>query len=84
MVKVLLGKAFVLVKLFLPISLAGWIGEFRFGLFGAFSKRSKGSALVGSEFLLVFMQGIITNDRLAMTVGNIKLAVAREATLQFG
>ena len=82
--EVLGGELLVLGILGLPIGEAGRIGEFRLGSFGTLAKRRKGGALVGGEFLLALVQGIIANDRLAVTVGNIKLAVAGEAALQFG
>ena len=83
-VEVLGGKLFVFGIQGLPIGETGRIGEFRLGSFGALAKRSKSGALVGGEFLLALVQGIIANDRLAVTVGNIKLAVAGKAALQFG
>ena len=82
--EVLVRELFVFGVLLLPIGETGRVGEFCFCPFGALAKRSKGSALVGGEFLLVFVQGVIANDRLAVTVGDIKLAVALEAALQFG
>ena len=78
------GEGFIVGVPGLPIGETGRVGEFRFGSFGALAKRRKSGALVGGEFLLVFVQGIITNDRLSVTVGDIKLAVAGEAALQFG
>ncbi len=78
------GEGFIVGVPGLPIGETGRIGEFRLGSFGTLAKRRKSGALVGGEFLLVLVQGIITNDRLSVTVGDIKLAVASEAALQFG
>ena len=83
-VEVLVREFLVFGVLLLPIGETGRVGEFRLGSFGALAKRRKGGALVGGEFLLALVQGIIANDRLAVTVGDIKLAVAREAALEFG
>ena len=83
-VEVLVREGFIVGVPGLPIGETGRVGEFRFGSFGALAKRRKSGALVGGELLLVFVQGIITNDRLSVTVGDIKLAVAGEAALQFG
>ncbi len=82
-IEALVGKAGVLGILVLPVSKAFGVREFLFRLLGALSERSKGGALVGGKFLLVFMQGVITNNRLAITVGGVELAVTREAALQF-
>lgn len=83
MVKVLVGKVGVVVVLLLPIGLAGRVGEFEFRLLGGLGEgRAVGFLLRGDDFR-VFVHRVVADDRSAITVGGIELAVTRKATLQF-
>ena len=81
--KVLIGKALVAVVQVLPIGLSFGIGEFKFGLPGCFAKRSIQFALTRRDGVRVFMQGIVADNRLTVSVRRIELAVARETTAEF-
>ena len=63
----------------LPISKAVGIGHLGFGLLGKLTKRSVQFALARRYGLRVTVQGIITDDRAAVTISGIEGAVACEA-----
>jgi len=80
--EILVSEAFILVVLLLPIGLAGRVREFEFRLLGGLGEGSAVGFLVRGDDFRVFVHRVVADDRSAITVGGIELAVTREATLQ--
>lgn len=73
--KVPVGEAFVLIVSVLPILMPFGIIEFLFCLCRGFAKGHVQFALMGRNRFGVFVQRIVADDRLPITVSGIKLAV---------
>ena len=77
------GKAGILVVLLLPIGKARRVGKFEFRLLGYLGEDRTVGFLLRRDRFGIFVHRVVADDRSAMTVGSIELAVTREAALQF-